>query len=227
MAKEKIKINEVSKIYDIHTVKALQNINLTVNTGETIALMGHSGCGKSTLLNLIGGIDKPSLGNIIIDDQNLSDLSEQALTKLRQTKIGFIFQFFNLLNNLTVLENILLPTALANQDKTKSKQKALELLNQVGMIEREKFYPAQLSGGQMQRVAIARALIHQPEIILADEPTGNLDSENGKQIMSLLTELSRQKKTTMIIATHSNDIAKYAQKKLLIKDGHLITPTVE
>ncbi len=222
MTTEKIKLSNVSKVYNAHSIKAVQNVNLNIHTGEMIALMGQSGCGKSTLLNLIGGIDRPSAGQLFVDNQDISLLSDQDLTKLRQTKIGFIFQFFNLLNTLTVLENVLLPLQLSGQTLKQSKEQTEDILEQVGMVSRKNFYPSQLSGGQMQRVAIARALIHQPDIILADEPTGNLDSENGEQVMALLVQLSKTNQTTMIMATHSLEIAKYAQRTLMMKDGQFI-----
>lgn len=174
--------------------------------------MGPSGCGKSTLLNLMGGIDKPSAGQVWFDGQELTALSDEQTTRVRGTKIGFIFQFFNLLSTLTVLENVSLPLELVGRDERECRKLATEMLARVGLEKRVDFYPSQLSGGEMQRTAIARALIHRPSLILADEPTGNLDSENGTAVLEMLRSVNSEFKPTIIMATHSQEAANYADE---------------
>jgi putative ABC transport system ATP-binding protein len=219
-----ISVIDVSKRYGAaeQAFSALEGINLHIAPGEFIALMGPSGCGKSTLLNIIGGIDRPTAGKVLLDGTDLAALSDDALTRLRQQKLGFIFQFFNLLSTLTVLENVMLPLELAgNTTEGEARRRAEALLKQVGLNQRINFYPSQLSGGEMQRTAIARALIHQPQIILADEPTGNLDSENGAHILALLKSLCRENGQTILMATHSDEAAVGADRVIRMRDGRL------
>lgn len=209
----------VSKTYGDHHVNAVKDVSLNFQTGEFVALMGPSGCGKSTLLNLMGGIDKPSAGQVWFDGQDLTALSDEQTTKIRGTKIGFIFQFFNLLSTLTVLENVSLPLELVGKEERECRRLANEMLARVGMEKRVNFYPSQLSGGEMQRTAIARALVHRPTLILADEPTGNLDSENGVAVLELLRSVSVEFKPTIIMATHSQEAANYADRIIEVRDG--------
>lgn len=218
-----IRIENLSKTYDEHHVDALREISLNFERGEFVALMGPSGCGKSTFLNLLAGIDRPNSGQIFIGDTEISMLSDAELTALRRDKIGFIFQFFNLLSTLTAAENIALPLELAGKtSNAEIRKRCNEMLEKVGLSNRAAFYPSQMSGGEMQRVAIARAIIHGPELIVADEPTGNLDTENGEQILKLFVELCRQGKHTAIMATHSAEAAAYADRVVYLKDGRLL-----
>jgi len=187
--------------------------------GEFIAVMGPSGCGKSTLLHLCGAMDRPTAGRLLIEGQSLEDLSDDQLTRLRRTRIGFVFQFFNLLPTLNVLENVSLPLLLDGADPRQADQHADRLLQRVGLAQRLAHYPQQLSGGEMQRVAIARAVIHAPALLIADEPTGNLDSENGTRILALLAELNQETKVSVFLATHSLAAAATADRILHMKDG--------
>ncbi|MBS1953917.1 MAG: ABC transporter ATP-binding protein [Cyanobacteria bacterium SZAS-4] len=209
----------VSKTYGDHHVNAVKDVSLNFQAGEFVALMGPSGCGKSTLLNLMGGIDKPTGGQVWFDEQDLTAMSDEQTTKIRGTKIGFIFQFFNLLSTLTVLENVSLPLELVGKDERECRRLANEMLLLVGLEKRVDFYPSQLSGGEMQRTAIARALVHRPTLILADEPTGNLDSENGTAVLELLRSVNSEFKPTIIMATHSQDAANYADRIIEVRDG--------
>jgi len=216
-------LEKVSKNYGSHDVKALAEIDLTVNRGSFVALMGPSGCGKSTLLNIIGGIDRPSSGRVFLNGADLTALSDEQLTRVRGKDVGFIFQFFNLLSTLTVEENVLLPLDLAGSlPGAERKKRVKELLTMVRMDHRCQFYPSQLSGGEMQRTAVARALIHAPQLIVADEPTGNLDTENGQIVLDLLKTVNKQLQMTILMATHSNDAVRYADRVLKLKDGILI-----
>jgi len=218
-----VRIAGVSKHYGEHGVEALKNVNLDIVKGKFIALMGPSGCGKSTLLNCIAGIDKPSAGAIVIDDVDITRLNEHELTLLRRQKIGFVFQFFNLLSTLTARENIELPLDLAGGFSGREmRERVDELLKEVGLIDRADFYPAQLSGGEMQRVAVLRAIVHKPQIILADEPTGNLDTANGLQILSMLKSLCADRGETILMATHSPEAAEFADVVVHMKDGQIV-----
>ncbi len=209
-----IKLKHVDKYYgNFHVLK---DISLEVNKGEFISIVGRSGSGKSTLLNIIGGMDKAEKGKIIVNDEDISLYSDDELTLYRRRKIGFIFQFFNLLPNISVFENISMPLILNN---AMDEEKVKYLINLVGLEDKESSFPFQLSGGEQQRVAIARALVHSPEIILADEPTGSLDSETGKLIMELICRLIKEFQKTVIIVTHENYIAQYADRIITIKDG--------
>lgn len=217
-----IRIEGLSKEYQEHKVRALSNINLCFDRGEFVAIMGPSGCGKSTFLNLIAGIDKASSGKILFGDTDISLLTDNELTLLRRNKIGFVFQFFNLLSTLTAFENVSLPLHLQGGfSSQEANKRCREMLARVALTERADFYPSQLSGGEMQRVAIARALIHSPELIVADEPTGNLDSENGEQILSLFRRLCQEGNHTAVMATHSLEAAACADRVVYLKDGGL------
>jgi len=212
-----IKLENVSKGYNEGKMfhKILSEVNLDINKGEIIILYGKSGSGKSTLLNLLGGIDLPDEGSIYFEDLNVMGLSEKERTLFRRKRIGFIFQFFNLIPTLTVAENLKLPLELNSISFTRVK----ELLDEVGLTERMNAYPDVLSGGEQQRVAIARALIHNPDFILADEPTGNLDFEPSRQIIDLIDKIVKQQGKTMIMATHSKEVMGLADRVLTLKDG--------
>lgn len=218
-----IEAQQLTKRYGEHHVDALQGVDLVVRGGELVALMGPSGCGKSTLLNIIGTIDRPSSGQVLLNGEAIFTQSDAALTQFRRQRLGFVFQFFNLLNTLTARENVALPLDLNPHIPEGEKfQRAAAMLERVGMSHRANFYPAQLSGGEMQRVAIARALVHQPDIILADEPTGNLDSENGQAVLSLLQALSHEPGgPAILMATHSEEAASYADRIVRMRDGQI------
>jgi putative ABC transport system ATP-binding protein len=199
----------------------LDDLNLSVSEGEMIVLLGRSGSGKSTLLNMISGIDKPDSGEVNIGGTNLAALDEKDRTLFRRKNIGFIFQSFNLISTLTAHENVLLPRKLKGATDDETLNKAQDFLDQVGLGDRGDSYPDRLSGGEQQRVAIARALAHEPMLILADEPTGNLDYETGRQILDILNDLVRKNGRTMIIATHDRDICKIADRVLELRGGKL------
>ncbi|MCJ8319288.1 MAG: ABC transporter ATP-binding protein [Colwellia sp.] len=218
-----IKLNDVSRVFrtqDIET-RALNNINITVNEGEFVAIMGPSGCGKSTLLSLIGMLDSPTNGDYIFNQQNISKFGERKLAKLRGESIGFVFQSFNLIDDLTVFENVALPLQYLKVNKKERNARVEAILKQVGIDHRSDHLPQQLSGGQQQRVAVARALVINPKLILADEPTGNLDSKNGEEVMSMLRELHLNG-TTIIMVTHSDTDAKYASRTVQLFDGQIM-----
>jgi putative ABC transport system ATP-binding protein len=218
-----LNVRNVSKRYGEHQVQALQSVSLTVESGEFVAIMGPSGCGKSTLLNVIAGIDRVDQGVIQLAGQELTNRSEDELTILRREKIGFVFQFFNLLSTLTVAENVALPLELTGKSGSKEiYAKVDQLLKEVNLLERKQFFPSQLSGGEMQRIAVARAIIHYPEVVLADEPTGNLDTENGIIILKLLQALCRENHHTILMATHSDEAASYASRVVRMKDGQVV-----
>lgn len=219
-----IRLENLSKIYgaDNNPIIALHDATLTIETGEFIAIFGRSGSGKSTLLNLISGIDRPSSGKIFVDDLEVTAMNETRLTLFRRDQIGFVFQFFNLLSTLTVLENVLLPGQLNSHSAPKLRERGMSLLAQLGIADRWKALPDQLSGGQQQRVAIARALINDPQFILADEPTGNLDSETGLHILEILKHLSQEQNKTILLATHSLEASAFADRAFQIKDGVLL-----
>jgi putative ABC transport system ATP-binding protein len=209
-----IKLENVEKYYGAH--KVLKGINLIITKGEFISIMGSSGSGKSTLLNLIGGMDRPEKGAVIVNGEDISVFTDEKLTLYRRKKIGFIFQFFNLLPNITVFENISMPLLLNGSE---DRERVLNYIKRINLDGKEDKYPYQLSGGEQQRVAIARALIHEPEIILADEPTGSLDSETGRMIMDLVQGLTGEMNKTVILVTHESYIAEYADRIVRIKDG--------
>ncbi len=219
-----ITLKNISKVFQTEEVEtwALQNVSLQVKKGEFVAIMGPSGCGKSTLLNILGLLDNPTEGTYLLDGTDVSRMQEDERTELRKGKLGFVFQSFNLIDELTVLENIELPLLYMNVHKKERRQKVKEVVERVAMSHRAGHFPAQLSGGQQQRVAIARAVISRPHIILADEPTGNLDSKHGKEVMELLKELHREG-TTIIMVTHSLHDANYAERIINLFDGEIVS----
>ena len=198
----------------------LHALDLTIRSGQFLAVLGPSGSGKSTLLGLVAGLDAPTSGEILIDNVDITKLGEDALAKLRGEKIGFVFQFFHLVPSLTAFENILVPMEIAGRREAAARAK--RLLEEVGLLDRGHHYPSQLSGGEQQRVAIARALSNDPPIILADEPTGNLDSTTGKLIMDLLLDVRRARQTTMMLVTHDPDLASLADSRLVLRDGRAV-----
>ncbi len=207
-------------------VHALRGVDLDIYAGEIVGIVGPSGSGKSTLLGLIGGLDKPTKGTIEIDGVDISRMSEDRLTEIRNEKIGFIFQFFNLIPTLTALENVALPVQFARKAKFSSDKRAKELLSMLKLEDRMHHRPSELSGGQQQRVAIARALANNPPLLLADEPTGNLDTESGEIVLRTLENVRRETGTTVVIVTHDPDIAKRTDRVLTLVDGRLATETV-
>ena len=208
------------------TVHALRGVDLTVYSGEMVSIIGPSGSGKSTLLGLIGGLDSPTRGTVEIDGVDITRMNEDRLTEIRNEKIGFVFQFFNLIPTLTALENVALPIQFARKPLFRPQPRAKELLEMLGMGDRLHHRPAELSGGQQQRVAIARALANNPPLILADEPTGNLDSESGRRVLEALTQIQREAGTTVVIVTHDADIARFAGRTVTLIDGEIV-PAVE
>jgi putative ABC transport system ATP-binding protein len=210
------------KIKD-HEVIALDRVNLKIERGDFIAIMGPSGSGKTTLINIIGGLDRPTNGKIILDGNDLNEMNETALTQLRCRKIGFVFQSYNLIPILTALENVELPTVAAKLSGEEGRSRALNILSQVGLDDRLNHRPLELSGGEQQRVAVARALVNSPSIVLADEPTGNLDSETGLQLINLIRKLNRESGVTFIICTHDQMVAQHANRIVRIKDGSLVS----
>jgi putative ABC transport system ATP-binding protein len=216
-----IRLTEVSKRYDSHGTYAIENVSLDVAAGEAVAVMGPSGSGKSTLLNLIAGLDRPTAGSVSVAGQRIEALSETGLARYRRRRVGMIFQFFNLLDDLTVVDNVLLPAQLAGVSRTTARRRADTLLERLKISQHRQAYPARLSGGERQRVAIARALVNSPEVLLADEPTGALDSSTGEDIGALLRELNRDGQT-MIMVTHNPDLAeRYASRMIELVDGCL------
>ena len=203
-------------------VQAVQDVSLSLDAGELVALVGPSGCGKSTLLHLCGAMDQPTRGIVRLEGESLSSLDDDQLTRLRRRRVGFIFQFFNLLPTLTVTQNIALPLLLAGQSSAEVIREATRMAERVGLGARCDHYPQQLSGGEAQRAAIARAIIHGPALLVADEPTGNLDSENGTRVLELLFELNRQVGTAVLLATHDERVAAAADRVLYMRDGALV-----
>lgn len=220
-----IKLKNVSKTYRMgeEIIRALDNINLTIQEGEFVALVGASGSGKSTLLHVLGGLDRPTKGKITWDGEDLGKMSDQELARFRNQKIGFVFQQFHLLPKTSVLENTLLPAMYNIKNKHLRNKQAKEILGKLDLSDRLTHTPAQLSGGQQQRVAIARALINQPKAIFADEPTGNLDSKSGEQILKVLETLNKKDRITLIIVTHDLILAQKAKRVIQIKDGKIIS----
>jgi putative ABC transport system ATP-binding protein len=218
-----IKLRDVGKIYQMEEVKvqALKKVDLEINKNEFLAIMGPSGSGKSTLLHMIGCLDRPSYGKIFLNGVDIFKLNDSELARLRGKEIGFVFQTFNLYPTLTALENVELPMMIIEKNKKERKERALELLKMVGMEDRANHLPSQLSGGERQRIAIARALSNDPQIILADEPTGNLDSKSGTEIMKIFVKLNESGKTVVVI-THDETIASHAKEIVKIRDGEII-----
>jgi putative ABC transport system ATP-binding protein len=202
-------------------VTALGGVSLTLETGDFVALMGPSGCGKSTLLHICGAMDRPSSGRVALEGRDLAALDDDELTKVRRDRIGFVFQFFNLLPTLTLGDNIALPCLLGGMAVAEAQARASTLADRVGIAGRLGHYPQQVSGGEMQRAAIARALVHGPALLIADEPTGNLDSENGARVMALLSELNRELGVTILLATHAAEVARAAGRVIRMRDGRL------
>lgn len=203
--------------------QVLKNISLTVKKGEFVSLMGASGSGKSTLLYLLGGLDTPDSGEILLDGRDISKMRDKELSKLRREGMGFVFQFFNLVQNLTVEDNILLPLVMDGKDPKKYAEKLNAVLDTVGLSDKRKSYPNQLSGGQQQRCAVARAVIYEPKILLADEPTGNLDSKSGSEIMKLFSRINKEKGITILMVTHSAEGAAYSDRVVTLSDGKMLT----
>jgi putative ABC transport system ATP-binding protein len=217
-----ITLEHVSKIYGPvsgGSVKALDDISLRIEEGESVSLIGASGSGKSTLLNVIGGIDVPTSGRVVVDGREITAIGDRELTLLRRDTIGIVFQFFNLMPTLTVIENVMLPAELAGGDRAGSRRRAVMLLEAVGMGHRIDHSPHELSGGEMQRTAIARALINRPRVLLADEPTGNLDSATGRTVLELIEQLAASERVTLLMATHDAAIAARAGRVIEMKDG--------
>ncbi|MEC9019617.1 MAG: ABC transporter ATP-binding protein [Nitrospinota bacterium] len=217
-----IQFVDVFKSYQNGTtsVTALKGVNVSFDAGDFVTIMGPSGGGKTTLLNLLAGLDLPDRGQIYLQERKVSDLSDHDLTLLRRKEIGFVFQFFNLMPTLTIQENVELPLLLSHSSKTAG-SRVQTLLEYVGLWNRAQSFPAELSGGEMQRIAIARALVHQPVILLADEPTGNLDSENGQKIIELMKRAATDFNTTVILVTHNPQIAEFGNRHFEIRDGKL------
>src|SRR6266540_260497 len=219
-----LRFHDLTKSYyegDVRRI-VLQNAHAEFQSGEITAILGKSGSGKSTLLNLISGIDAPDSGQIWVDGQDLTTLSERDRTLFRRAQIGFIFQFFNLIPTLTVGENVSLPLELNRIPRLQAYKEAQDLLEAVGLLDRWETFPEKLSGGEQQRVAVARALVHEPILILADEPTGNLDEDIGAQVMSMLARLTREQNRTLLIVTHSLEVASHADRVLRLSHGQLV-----
>lgn len=223
-----IKTVDLTKIFRTDEVEttALNKVSMEITDGEFVAVMGPSGCGKSTLLNILGLLDNPSNGELHFGEQEVSKFSERNRTNLRKGSIGFVFQSFNLIDELTVYENVELPLLYMKVSGAERRKKVDEVLERMKIVHRKKHFPQQLSGGQQQRVAIARAVVTKPKLILADEPTGNLDSANGEEVMNLLTELNKDG-TTIVMVTHSPTDAEYAHRIVQLFDGHIVTENIK
>ena len=222
-----IKISELEKVYrteEVETV-ALNKLSFEVKEGEFIAVMGPSGCGKSTLLNILGMLDDPDAGSFIFNGIEVAHFNERKRADLRKNNIGFVFQSFNLIDELAVFENVELPLIYTGVKSADRKKRVEDVLDKVQIMHRRNHYPQQLSGGQQQRVAVARAVVNHPKLILADEPTGNLDSNNGNEVMALLTELNEQG-TTIVMVTHSEHDARYSHRIIRMLDGHTVTENI-
>ena len=216
-----IEAKQVTKTYTVEhrEIRVLDNVSLSVSESEFLVVEGSSGSGKTTLLSLLSGLDKPTSGRVFLQEKDITDKSEDDLAQLRKDMIGFVFQSFHLIPSLTALENIMFPAELKRDSA--AREKAQKLLLRMGLDKRSGNFPHQLSGGEMQRVAMCRALINNPKIIFADEPTGNLDSENGRAILELLLEYQRESRTTLVLVTHSIDIAKMADRMIVLQDGRI------
>jgi putative ABC transport system ATP-binding protein len=216
-----VEAKNITKTYTLgeREISVLDNVSLSVAGGEFLVVEGTSGSGKTTLLSLLSGLDKPSSGRVLLADRDITDISEDDLAPLRTEFIGFVFQSFHLVPSLTALENVMFPAELKHDPR--AHDKAADLLHRVGLQQRLDNYPHQLSGGEMQRVAMCRAVINNPKIIFADEPTGNLDTENGKAVLDLLLEFQRERRTTLVLVTHSIDIARIADRMIVLKDGRI------
>jgi putative ABC transport system ATP-binding protein len=223
MSEAVLKIEKLSKVYTLgkRSVQALSGVNLKVNKGEFVAIMGPSGSGKTTLLNVLGCLDKPTSGRVLLDEVDVAKLPEAELYKIRRKKIGFVFQTFNLLPYLNARENVELPMECVGKSKSERRRRASKLLEMVGLSGREGHRPQRLSAGEQQRVAIARALANDPAILLADEPTGNLDTKNKQELVKLLASLNLNQGTTIIVVTHDGQVAAHTERMLLLKDGKI------
>jgi len=219
-----IEVNNVSKSFQLAdaTIEVLNNINLTINKGEFISIMGPSGSGKSTLLYLMGGLDKASQGTVCINGIEMQKLNDDAESRMRRNDIGFVFQAYNLINNLTLEENIVLPALLEGKSKKAVMKKAEELMDRVGILQRRNHTPKELSGGEQQRTAIARALINDPAVLFADEPIGNLDSKSGQEVLQLLRDINKEKGITILMVTHSEESTRYGSRVIRLRDGEII-----
>lgn len=221
-----IKLEKVSKSYFLgdEEIKAVKDISLVIKEKEFIGILGSSGSGKSTLMHLVGLLEQPTKGKISLEDKDISKLTDEQLSKLRNKTVGFVFQSFNLINRFTVLENVLLPVRYSKEKiDFDAVARAEELLKRFGIFERRNFFPNKISGGQQQRVAIARALIMRPKIILADEPTGNLDSKTGDEIIDILKNLNKEFGVTVVLVTHEHDIAAKTKRQIYVKDGQIVS----
>ena len=218
-----IHLVKASRSYGTPPVVALDSVSLEISRGEFVAITGASGSGKSTLLNLLGGLDHPTSGEVVVDGVHLESAADKELTLYRRSKLGMVFQFFNLLPSMSVTENVELPLLLRGDAPTGVRSAAMAMLDEVGMAHRASHFPHQLSGGEMQRAAIARALIHTPSLLLADEPTGNLDSGNASQVLDVIAKIASRRTTTVIMVTHSDSVAVLADRRIRMKDGR-ITP---
>jgi len=218
-----IRCIDVRKIYrqGENDITALAGVSLDIAKGSFVVIMGPSGSGKSTLLHLIGGLDRPSSGDLLVDGRLIGQMADDEVTLFRRTKVGFVFQFFNLLPTLTALENVTLPFVLDGVSKGEADRRARVILAKVGLEQRRDHLPEELSGGEIQRVAMARALAFDPPILLADEPTGNLDSKNGDAILSLLRKIKEERGCTVVMVTHSQEAASYGERKIFLKDGRV------
>jgi putative ABC transport system ATP-binding protein len=222
-ARPVIQLDHIHKVYTMGDVEvhALRGVSLTIREGEFVAIMGASGSGKSTTMNIIGCLDRPTRGTYILDGEDVSQLSKDVRADIRNQKIGFVFQGFNLLSRTSALENVELPMLYLGVDSAARHQRAMEALAAVGLAGREQNHPNQLSGGQQQRVAVARSLVNNPALILADEPTGNLDSRTSVEVMEIFQRLNRERSITLVLVTHEPDIAQYAQRVVVFKDGKI------
>ncbi len=216
-----IRIVKASRSYGTPPVLALDSVSLEIGRGEFIAITGPSGSGKSTLLNLLGGLDHPTSGEVVVDGVHLERADDRELTLYRRLKLGIVFQFFNLLPSMSVVENVELPLLLRGDDAREARAKAMEMLDQVGMARRSTHFPHQLSGGEMQRAAIARGLVHGPSLLLADEPTGNLDSGNASQVLEVMAKIASRRTATVIMVTHSDSVAALADRRIRMLDGRI------
>ncbi|KKQ36600.1 MAG: ABC transporter related protein [Candidatus Woesebacteria bacterium GW2011_GWA1_37_7] len=220
-----INLQNVSKSYFLgeEEIKAVDDVSLVIKEKEFIGILGSSGSGKSTLMHLIGLLEQPTSGSVVLENKDVSKLSDRELSEIRNKTVGFVFQSFNLINRFTVLENVLLPTKYSKENLNFDPiSRADDLLKRFGILERRNFFPNKISGGQQQRVAIARALIMSPKLILADEPTGNLDSKTGDEIIQILKSLNKDFGVTVILVTHEHDIAKKTKRQIYIRDGHIV-----
>src|SRR6201988_2962666 len=222
-ARPVIELDHIHKVYTMGDVEvhALRGVSLTIREGEFVAIMGASGSGKSTMMNILGCLDRPTRGTYILDSEDVSEMSKDDRADIRCKKVGFVFQGFNLLSRTSALENVELPMLYLGVDAASRHERAIEALAAVGLAGREQNHPNQLSGGQQQRVAIARALVNHPAMILADEPTGNLDSRTSVEVMEIFQRLNREQGITLILVTHESDIAEYAQRVVVFKDGKI------